>query len=352
MIVLQAMFSRGTGGLEHAFLDHAGMLTDRGHELHCLVPSAAATLDELQRLAASRTDGSIVVHPIATQGLDRLLLRQRLRRLIRQTRPDVIVAHGARAVTHLAKLRPRGVPLVAITHNASARLMRATHLIALTRDLRQVYIDRGFTPDRIWQVPNALPRRHVDVERRDDVPRRPIVVGVLARLVHKKGIDIFLRGFRMALDRGLQARALIGGDGPERAHLQALASSLRLSSEIEFRGWIADTGAFFRDIDVCCVPSRDEPFGIVVLEAFAQGVPVLAAAVGGPRELIDDGVSGLLFCADDPAALAEALLDAGRPARAAALRAGAYGQIQHYQPAAVARQLEAALRRAIDSVPD
>lgn len=351
MIVLQLMFSRGLGGLERAFLDHAVMLAERGHEVHCVVSTQAESRAELQRLAAAVSGRLIVPHLIETQGLHRLLLHSRLRRLIAGVRPDVIVSHGAKAVTCVSRRSlPASVPRVGITHNASPRLMRATHLIALTQSLRQVFVARGFPAHRIRQVPNALPSRCAALPRREgDALRAPLVVGVLGRMVHKKGFDVFLKGFRMALDSGLQARALIGGDGPERARLEALCRDLGLSSSVRFVGWVSDPAEFYEQIDICCVPSRDEPFGIVVLEGFAHGAPVLAAATGGPRELIQDGVTGGLFEPDNPRSLAAALSRMAQEPTLRAMRGAAYAAVQDYRCAAVGQRLEEALQSAVKS---
>lgn len=351
MIVLQAMFSRGLGGLERAFLDHAAMLAARGHEVHCVVAQSAASRTELERFAGTVAGRNIHLHRVATQGLHRLLLRLRLRRLVRRVAPDVLVAHGAKAVTRLVGLRPRAVPLVGITHNASPRLRHATHLIALTGSLQRHFAERGFPEARIARAPNTIPTHLVAQPRIPGAAHEPPVVGVLARLVHKKGVDIFLEGFRRALDRGLRAEAVIGGDGPERATLEALCRRLGLERDVRFIGWVEDTAAFYRSIDVFCVPSREEPFGTVLLEGFAYGAPVLASAVGGPAEVIEHDRNGRLFACGDVDALAGELTAMVQdPALRDRLRAAGYAALPRYRPEVVGAQIDAALRAAIDDL--
>ncbi|AXQ30263.1 glycosyltransferase family 1 protein [Solimonas sp. K1W22B-7] len=346
MIILQVMFSRGLGGLERAYLDHATMLTARGHAVHCLVSGNAKSRAELERLARER-GGLLQVHPVPAQGWARLLLRLRLGRLLRQLQPDAIVAHGAKSVSRFVPLRPKHVPLIAITHNASPRLMGGTHLLALTAEMERLYVSRGFAPARIHRVPNVLPARFIGLPQQAQRPlHQPLTIGVLARLVPKKGIDLFLRGLRLALDQGLQARALVGGDGELRESLQQLRNDLGLEQQVEFLGWVADSRQFYGQIDLLCVPSRDEPFGIVVLEGFAQGTPVIAAAVGGPRELIRDGVNGGLFAAGDPAALTQGLLKYARGEALAPLRLAAYADLPRYLPETVGAQLEDSITAA------
>lgn len=348
LVIVEAMFSIGVAGLERAALEQASMLAARGHRVHFVLPQGAGIAGELQRLAQASV-GRIVPHALPMSGVSRLLLRWRLAKLLRETAPDVLLSQGAKATSRMAAVRPAQVPLIATTHNASPRLMRATHLIALTRALKQVFIERGFAPERIWQVPNALPQQFADIPLRTGAGlQQPAVIGVFARLIQKKGVDVFLRGLRLALDNGLQARALIGGDGALRAELEALCEQLKLRPHVSFAGWVADAAKFYDAIDILCVPSRDEPFGIVVLEGFAHGTPVMAAAVGGPRELIEDGVNGALFESENPASLAAALQRTVDAARAStAIRDAAYERLQDYRGDAVGEKLEAVLRAAV-----
>jgi len=346
--ILQVMFSRGQGGLERVFQDHAELLARRGHAVHCLIADNAACTSQLRQLVALG-QGRIVLHVVAARGWSRWLLHWRLRPLVGAIAPQVILAHGAKSVSRMKDLRPASVPLLAVTHNASARLAKATHLIALTQGMRKLFVARGFPPARIYEIPNPLPMRVADLPKPSaSVPRPPLRIGLLCRLVHKKGVDLFLRGFRIALDGGLQAQAVIGGDGPERERLEALTRALGLETQVRFTGWVREADAFYRSIDWFCIPSRDEPFGLVALESFAHGVPVLASSVGGLAEIVTDGVNGLLFRADDPAALAAALLQALQQRdRVPALCEAAHASLERYRPELIAARIEASIQAAI-----
>ena len=81
---------------------------------------------------------------------------------------------------------------------------------------------------------------------------------------------------------------------------------------MRFLGWVEDKRAFFETLDLFCVPSREEPFGIVVLEGMAHGRAVVATAAAGPREIIRDGIDGLLVPPASPPALAAALAGVAR----------------------------------------
>ncbi len=92
-------------------------------------------------------------------------------------------------------------------------------------------------------------------------------------------------------------RLVLVGDGPLRAQLEALASTLAVEEHVHFTGPLDDVPAALRALDVFVLPSLNEGISNTVLEAMATGLPVLATSVGGNTELIDDGVTGRLFIA-------------------------------------------------------
>jgi len=108
------------------------------------------------------------------------------------------------------------------------------------------------------------------------------------------------------------AHLWIAGDGPLRRPLARLVAGLGLAARVKLLGWREDREALLAAADYCVLPSRFEPFGTVMIEAWAQNVPLIAAAAAGPRGLIKDGRNGLLVAIDDAEALARAM---GRLAR-------------------------------------
>ncbi|MDO8962995.1 MAG: glycosyltransferase family 4 protein [Coriobacteriia bacterium] len=156
------------------------------------------------------------------------------------------------------------------------------------------------------------------------------VVGCIARLELVKGVDVFIRAAAAAT--GSAARFVIVGDGSQREALEALASDLGVSGSVTFTGVLAPATPALAKLDVVVVPSRSEGLPMVVLEAMALERPVVASAVGGIPEAVDDGVTGLLVPPDDPEALAAAitrLLD--DPAMRASMgAAGAARVVDHF----------------------
>jgi glycosyltransferase involved in cell wall biosynthesis len=165
------------------------------------------------------------------------------------------------------------------------------------------------------------------------------VVGAVARLASEKGVDVLLRA--MALLPGI--RAVVAGDGPEREPLERLAHELGIASQITFAGWVEAPWPNHFTADVLVVPSRREGFGLVAAEALMAGIPVVASAVGGLSEVLEEGAAGLLVPPEDPTALAcaiDAVLTDSQSARTRAAR-GLESARERFEPTVMARAYEA-----------
>ncbi|MDO9499283.1 glycosyltransferase family 4 protein [Falsiroseomonas sp.] len=163
------------------------------------------------------------------------------------------------------------------------------------------------------------------------IPATAPVIGFVARLDPWKGLDVFLEAAARIAPEFPDAIFLVSGDAPAgfeayRDAMVARAEALGLGGRIQFLGWryrLADIPALMADLDIFCHTSiAPEPFGLVIIEAMAMGCPVIAARAGGPMEIVEDGVSGLLTPPGDADALAGALrgllADPGHRARIAA----------------------------------
>ncbi|MFZ1416655.1 MAG: glycosyltransferase family 4 protein [Defluviicoccus sp.] len=130
-------------------------------------------------------------------------------------------------------------------------------------------------------------------------PMAPTVLSI-GRMTPQKGLDMLIEAVPMVLASYPEARFVIVGQGPEKSHLMRLAHQVGASRSIVFAGSPPrlECVALTRACDIVAVPSRNEPFGIVVLEAWAAGKPVVATVAGGPREFVWDRVNGLLVNAD------------------------------------------------------
>jgi glycosyltransferase involved in cell wall biosynthesis len=153
------------------------------------------------------------------------------------------------------------------------------------------------------------------------------LVGIVGRLEPWKGQDVFLRAAaRVVAEHPAAAFAVVGGVTPGKreeyaSELRALAGELGLDGRVHFTGHAMDVFPWFDALDVCVHATHGEPFGLVLVEAMALGKPLVATALGGPVEIVEEGVSGLLVPPGDDEAMARAisgvLSDAGLAARLA-----------------------------------
>ncbi|MDT7538000.1 MAG: hypothetical protein QOI82_1585 [Actinomycetota bacterium] len=150
------------------------------------------------------------------------------------------------------------------------------------------------------------------VNQPHSVRTEPLVFGVVGRLSPWKGQDVFLRAFASAFAGTPHRARLVGGvmfgETAYEKSLSELPRLLGIDSQVELRGFVDDVVAEFDALDVLVHCSTvPEPFGQVVIEGMARGLPVIAAAAGGPAEIVRDGVDGMLVPPGDVAGLAAAM---------------------------------------------
>jgi glycosyltransferase involved in cell wall biosynthesis len=194
--------------------------------------------------------------------------------------------------------------------------LRADAITACSQALADELIDRfPEWKDRVRAIHNGL-----DVERfvaeaevateLDSMLKGTRFILNVGTYEAKKGQDVLIRAFERIASRFPDVLlVLVGNMGPTRLALGALVAELRLTERVIFRENVdhANIGAYYRNATVFAMPSRNEPFGIAILEAAAFGVPIVASRVGGVPEIIASPRCGMLVEPDDPAQLGQAL---------------------------------------------
>lgn len=176
------------------------------------------------------------------------------------------------------------------------------HFIAITQGIADHIAGSGVARDRIHVIGNFIDETNVPPVPRaahgtpEDVP----LVFTCGRLHVNKGFDVFLNALA-ALPR---VHAWIAGDGPLRDELQSQATRLGLADRVTFLGWQSSVNGYLQTADIFVCPSRHEPHGSIVLEAWAHRCPILATDTHGPRELIEPDVTGVLCKNENAASMA------------------------------------------------
>jgi glycosyltransferase involved in cell wall biosynthesis len=192
----------------------------------------------------------------------------------------------------------------------------AHHLIAVSRPILQRSIRYRIAPrDKVSLVYSGIDvsayrsRDYPSTVRSElGLPAGATVIGCVARLVDGKGHHDLLHAFARVHERRSDTCLVLVGDGRLRAELEALTSSLDISSAVHFLGLRRDVPRLLRAFDVFVLASLWEGMGRVLLEAMASDNAVIATRVGGIVDLIQDGMNGLLAEPNDPDSLAVAML--------------------------------------------
>jgi len=301
MKISQIMLGKGFGGAERYFLDLCLALADAGHSIQAIChPNFVA-------LPALRANGKIRLDTVLAWGKWDPLAPWKIHRMLLDFKPDVVQAHLARGALIAGKAARRSsFPLVVKTHNyVNLKYYKyVDHFISTTRDQFKYLKSHGIPENRISVIPNfsRIPAAETVRARSSG----PLVFTAYGRMVRKKGFDLLLQAFAMLVSAGFNTRLLVGGDGPERTRLEKQAHDLGISQHVEFAGWISDVQLFLSRGDVFVLPSRDEPFGIAVLEAMAAGMPIIATRTMGPMEILNQG-AGYLVAPNSADALLSAM---------------------------------------------
>lgn len=295
------MLGKGAGGLEQCALDYADALQERGLQTALVMTEGAALWQAAAALPVTRT---AIKRPLWWDPW----AAGRLTEALADFRPQAVICHGGRALSLALRAFKGKIPVVAAVHNDRIKgYDEADAWFPVSRALHEMLINEGFGQDNVVHVPNMIriPMQLPSVSRAGD----PALIGYMGRLAPEKGAAVLIEAAALLQDMSPSRdfRVLIGGEGPERHALEKKVRALRLDDVVEFCGWISDKPAFFRKLDLFCLPSLRESFGLSLLEAMGAGVPVVATDCDGPRELVEHARSGLIVPAGSPVALAHAM---------------------------------------------
>jgi len=318
----QVLGSAALGGAEAFYERLAPALAAAGEEVLAVIRQDAG------RLARLRAAGLEPVELPFGHHFD-LLTRPRLASVLAAFRPSVVVSWQNRASGYAGAVKRRGAPWTLVGRLGGYYDLRhyrhCDHLVVNTRDQRDWLLRQGWAAERAHHLPNfAHDFAGIAPAALPAPPGAPRLLA-LGRLHPNKGFDVLLRA--LALLPG--AHLSLAGEGPERAALARLARELGVADRLAFLGWRQDSGALLAACDLFVCPSRHEPLGNVILEAWSAARPVVAAAAQGPSELIRQEETGLLVPREAPEPLAAAIAGLlADPARAAALAAAGRAEFE------------------------
>lgn len=335
MNILHTVAPAEFGGLEEVVIRLASGLAERGNRVTvaCIFTGEERPHPFVEALVESDVDCVPMFFPPRTYQREISALHGLCERL----RPDVVHTHGYRPdVLHRKVTRERGIPSVTTLHGFTGggwknRLYERLQLravrtfdavVAVSRPMADLLRARRVPARVLHVIPNAWrARRPPESAARaraalGTAPER-FHVGWVGRLSHEKAPDLFLDAVAQLSDVDLDVSII--GDGHLRGELERRARKID-SADIRFHGAVPEAGRLFSAFDLLVLSSRTEGTPIVLFEAMAASVPVVATAVGGVPDVVD-AVTAILVPAGDPAALARAIESVYRERGAAKERA-------------------------------
>jgi glycosyltransferase involved in cell wall biosynthesis len=289
----------------------------------------------------------------------------KLQRLVRREKPRLLMSWSA----HVASYGNRifGGPALVRVFNVRFDLTVDTHSGLIERNLGRlrrtlersdfVVSNSRRNLDGLRGIGIRLPESEVIyniVAARREGPScspRPARIVAVGSLIPRKAIDVLLQAAAVLAADGRKFEIALAGVGPEQSNLEALADKLNIRKRVTFLGDVTDIPALLATAQILAHPARAEGLSNAILEAMAEGVPVVACPVGATSELISDGQNGLLVPVDEPrplaAALSRLLDDSELRIR---LGRNAWEHVsRHFGEATIAGQYEKVFHRLIDA---
>jgi len=260
-----------------------------------------------------------------------------LAKLLRRGDFDIVHAHNGRTALFAAlacKLSSKGT-VVATQHflepaHTTLRGLRAIisraahrwvqenthHFIAVSRVAEELMLKRNSKlAPKMTRIPNGISILNKaalspvnEVRGSLHVPASALLIVCVARLEQEKNIADLVAAMKQVAAEEPNAVCLIAGQGSERSALEEQSKQLGLSKNVSLIGFHEDALSLINACDLFVLPSRGEPFGLVLLEAMALEKAVIATAAGGPLEIVEDNETGFLTTPGDSAALANAIV--------------------------------------------
>lgn len=229
------------------------------------------------------------------------------RRMIHRYSPQLLMCVGRTAHRLFARAIGTDIPIVVMVQKRRFDLdLPFAGVLAAAEHRRKTLIDDGVPPEKLAVIPNAVrlpPHPKSDYRLASGSPPRIVALG---RLHPKKGFQVLVEALAILRRRGLDCLCSIAGEGPERNRITSQIESAGLAKQVFLPGWTDHVAKYLEDGDIFALPSFQEDFPLAVLDAMASGMPIVASAIDGPKDFLNDGQTALLVPPNDPVALANA----------------------------------------------
>lgn len=242
-----------------------------------------------------------------------------IRRLIAKIKPEIVQTYMGRA-TRLTRLPPKSdtihVSRLGGYYKIKGYYDHAHAWVGNTQGICDYLTQQGMPAKRIYLIGNFVEanspqtfKTRFNLRHSLNIPKEAIIIFSLGRFIEKKGFNDLLVSFSHIPDEinGRKLFLVLAGDGPLNKKLQVHAMDLEIDARVRWLGWQNDPDPYYDFSDIFVCPSRHEPLGNVILEAWSHHLPVISTKTKGALSLIEDGFNGVLASCNDPDELAVCL---------------------------------------------
>lgn len=298
MKILNAIHAQGIGGVDQVFRNYAEILAADGHEVALLISDNGCDKYEI----------SGVKKIYKLKNLNQISDCLRLCFILLIFRPDVVFCHSNRLMKWMKILKfYTCAKSVAVNHGISFKSsLNCDYVVSINQQISDLVVAAGFDKNKSLILPNAI---KVDQKYQAKKLKSVPVIGMYGRIEPRKGFDVLIKACEILAKNGRDFLVKIGGFEVQGSYgwntIKELAQAANIADRCQLVGTVVDKKKFFEDVDIFCVPSREEPFGIVILEGFLFSTLVISSDSDGGKFLIKDGEDGLLFTNENSVDLAK-----------------------------------------------
>lgn len=307
MKIINAIHAQLIGGVDQVFRNYTQILVKNGHDVGLLVSDNGNddyATDDVKKVFKLKNSSQI-------SDLFNLL------KIVFSFKPDIIICHSKRLMRWanilrvFNKLGISNVKSVAVNHGITfEKSLLCDYVININQQISDLVVEAGFNAEKSFILPNVI---DVDQPYQEKTLRTPPTIAMYARVEKRKGFDILIKACEILATNGYDFKLKMGGFEVKDVYgwhsVKDIAKSHNIFDKCEFYGVVKDKKSFFEDVDIFCVPSREEPFGLVILESFLQSTLVISSNTDGGNFLINDKESGFLFENENALDLSEKLIE-------------------------------------------
>ncbi len=296
MKIVNIILTSQNGGAEQAFLDYSSALKNLGHEVVAILKTDAPYADEVRKLGITvkKTDNKF--------GYYDFFAVKNIQKILEEEKADIAISHIGRATVltrkAIKKIKGKKVFQIAVNHSGNVkRSVGADIVLSVNKRIFFDTVESGQSEERSFVIPNAIDlsdaleaKVYASLQGKEK-----ITIGTIGRLDRSKGFDYAIKTLKILekiSDKNFVLK--IAGDGYYEPVLRDLVKQLGLENKVEFLGWIKNKKEFFDSIDIFCLPSKNEPFGIVILEAMKFSKPIISTDADGPLEILTNEFDSLM----------------------------------------------------------